>query len=613
MRTPPVRGPVTKPHDFWHTTRRLISYTRRWIPGIVLAILMAIGGVIMDIVSPKVLGSATTVVFDGVIAGMRKVNAGMTVRSFPIDFKKIVSILMIVVFLYVLSGIFQLVQQVVMTRISQSIVYQMRKDLKAKITRLPVSFYDGHSKGDILSRAVNDMDNINTMLQSSLTQLITSFFMFFGVLFMMLTISWKLTLVALLTLPLSILVVSFFAPKSQTFFRAQQHELGVLNGQVEESYNGHNVIKTFNREEDAIKEFKEKNGRYFQASWKAQFVSSFMFPMMNLIKNLDYVFVAVIGGIQVTQGAVTLGNVQAFLQYTNMFSQPITRLANLTNTIQSTIASAERIFEIFDEPEMDFEPGHFPIVKSDKNEVTFDKVDFSYVPDQSLIQNFNLNVVPGQKIAIVGPTGAGKSTIINLLERFYEVNDGSIRMKGEDIRNKPRSEIRKRMAMVLQESWLFNGTIFDNIKYGRFSATKDEVIEAAKAAHADLFIRELPDGYDTILNEDATNISQGQRQLLTIARVFLADPEIIILDEATSSVDTRTEKLIQAAMDKLAEQRTSFVVAHRLSTIKNADKIVVMNQGQIVETGNHEQLMAKNGFYANLYNAQFIGNTLLSH
>ncbi|TDG86025.1 hypothetical protein C5L34_002186 [Lentilactobacillus hilgardii] len=335
--------------------------------------------------------------------------------------------------------------------------------------------------------------------------------------------------------------------------------------------------------------------------------------MMNLIKNLDYVFVAVIGGIQVTQGAVTLGNVQAFLQYTNMFSQPITRLANLTNTIQSTIASAERIFEIFDEPEMDFEPGHFPIVKSDKNEVTFDKVDFSYVPDQSLIQSFNLNVFPGQKIAIVGPTGAGKSTIINLLERFYEVNDGAIRMKGEDIRNKPRSEIRKRMAMVLQESWLFNGTIFDNIKYGRFSATKDEVIEAAKAAHADLFIRELPDGYDTILNEDATNISQGQRQLLTIARVFLADPEIIILDEATSSVDTRTEKLIQAAMDKLAEQRTSFVVAHRLSTIKNADKIVVMNQGQIVETGNHEQLMAKNGFYANLYNAQFIGNTLLSH
>ena len=612
MRTPPIRGVVTKPNDFWGATRRLIRYTRRWLPIIILAIFMAIGSVIMDIVSPKILGQATTEIFKGVMIGIRKMRSGNPVQSFPINFDKIIQILIMVMILYVFSGIFQLVQQVVMTRISQNIVYQMRKDLKEKMTRLPVSFYDSHNKGDILSRAVNDMDNINTMLQSSLTQLITSFFMFFGVLFMMLTISWKLTLVALLTLPLSLLVVSFFAPKSQKFFRTQQRELGILNGQVEESYNGHNVIKTFNREEPTIHDFKQKNIRYYQASWKAQFVSSFLFPLMNLIKNLDYVFVAIIGGIQVMQGQVTLGNVQAFLQYTNMFSQPITRMANLTNTIQSTIASAERIFAIFDEPEMDPNQTDYPVDPNDHTAVKFEQVNFQYVPYQPLIKAFNLVVNPGEKIAIVGPTGAGKTTIINLLERFYEVNSGSIKMGGEDICNRKRPEIRRKMAMVLQESWLFNGSIYDNISYGKENATKDEVISAAKAAHADLFIRELPDGYDTVLNEDATNISQGQRQLLTIARVFLANPEIIILDEATSSVDTRTEKLIQTAMDKLSADRTSFVVAHRLSTIKNADKIVMMNHGQIVEIGSHKALMAKNGFYANLYNSQFIGNTLLS-
>lgn len=601
---------VKKPNNFWHATARLIGYTKRWMPGIIIAIVMALLGVYLQIVTPKILGKATTEIFKGVMAGTAQLKAGIHMSAFPINFIKIMDIIIKVIVLYVLAGLAQLVQQIIMSRISQSIVYQMRKDMKAKMQRLPISFYDQHSNGDVMSRAVNDMDNINTMLQSSLTQMITSFFMFFGVLYMMLTISWQLTLVALVTVPVSGLIVGIVAPKSQKFFGTQQKELGTLNGMTEESYAGHNVIKTFNREEQTIDDFKKQNEKYYQASWKAQFVSSFLYPLMNLVKNLDYVFVAVIGGIQVTKGQVSLGNIQAFLQYTNMLSQPITQLASLTNTIQSTIASAERIFEILDEPEMTGEEVDIPVDSNDKSKIHFEDVDFSYVPDKPLIKQFNLKVDPGEMVAIVGPTGAGKTTIINLLERFYDINSGSIKLTGQDTREITRSELRSHMAMVLQETWLFTGTIFDNIKYGNEQASEEDVYAAAKEAHADTFIRELPNGYETILNENASNISQGQRQLLTIARAFLANPEILILDEATSSVDTRTEKMIQDAMDSLSAGRTSFVVAHRLSTIQSAQNIVVMNHGQIIETGNHNELMAQNGFYADLYNSQFLGNNL---
>lgn len=579
--------------------------------GIILAIVMAILAVYLQIVTPKILGKATTQIYTGVMAGTAQLKAGLGITHLPINFTKILHIISEVIILYILAGLAQLVQQIVMSRISQSIVYQMRKDMKAKMERLPISFYDQNSNGgDIMSRAVNDMDNINTMLQSSLTQLITSFFMFFGVLYMMLTISWQLTLVALATVPVSGIIVGIVAPKSQKFFGTQQKELGNLNGMTEENYSGHNIIKTFNREETTIDDFEKQNEKYYQASWKAQFVSSFLFPLMNLVKNLDYVFVAVIGGIQVTRGQVTLGNIQAFLQYTNMLSQPITQLASLSNTIQSTIASAERIFAILDEPEMTDEPIDVPVDNADHSMINFENVDFSYVPEKPLIQNFNLRVNPGEMVAIVGPTGAGKTTIINLLERFYDIKSGSIKMKGKDTREESRSELRSHMAMVLQDTWLFTGTIYDNIKYGNENATEEEVYAAARSAHADTFIRELPNGYQTVLNENASNISQGQRQLLTIARAFLANPEILILDEATSSVDTRTEKMIQDAMDSLSAGRTSFVVAHRLSTIQNAENIVVMNHGQIIETGNHDVLMKQNGFYADLYNSQFIGNDL---
>ena len=601
---------IRKPNNFWQSTGRLIGYTKRWMPGIILAIVMAILAVYLQIVTPKILGKATTQIYTGVMAGTAQLKAGLEITYLPINFTKILHIISEVIILYILAGLAQLVQQIVMSRISQSIVYQMRKDMKAKMERLPISFYDQNSNGDIMSRAVNDMDNINTMLQSSLTQLITSFFMFFGVLYMMLTISWQLTLVALATVPVSGIIVGIVAPKSQKFFGTQQKELGNLNGMTEENYSGHNIIKTFNREETTIDDFEKQNEKYYQASWKAQFVSSFLFPLMNLVKNLDYVFVAVIGGIQVTRGQVTLGNIQAFLQYTNMLSQPITQLASLSNTIQSTIASAERIFAILDEPEMTDEPIDVPVDNADHSMINFENVDFSYVPEKPLIQNFNLRVNPGEMVAIVGPTGAGKTTIINLLERFYDIKSGSIKMKGKDTREESRSELRSHMAMVLQDTWLFTGTIYDNIKYGNENATEEEVYAAARSAHADTFIRELPNGYQTVLNENASNISQGQRQLLTIARAFLANPEILILDEATSSVDTRTEKMIQDAMDSLSAGRTSFVVAHRLSTIQNAENIVVMNHGQIIETGNHDVLMKQNGFYADLYNSQFIGNDL---
>ena len=543
--------------------------------------------------------------------GYAAIKAGHHLTTLPIDFHRIMIIGVTVILLYVFSGLFSFAQQIIMTRISQRVVYNLRQDLEEKMGRVPVSFYDTHSNGDIMSRMVNDMDNIAGTLQQSFIQIITSVITFVGVLILMITISWKLTLVALITIPLSLAVVAFVAPTAQRLFSRQQAELGKINGQVEETYAGHTIVRTFNKEEDEERQFAEKNHNYYRAAWKAQFFSILIFPLMNFIRNLGYLMVAVVGAIQVIHGQITLGNVQAFLQYTNQFSQPITQIANLSSTIQQTVASAERIFAVLDESEMseDLVPDH-PLTTKPVPKIEFQHVQFSYQPSEPLIEDFNLQAPAGHMVAIVGPTGAGKTTIINLLERFYEIQGGHIYLDGHDTRSMTRHDLRQHIGMVLQDTWLFTGTIMDNIRFGRENASDEEVYQAAKMAYADSFIRELPDGYQTVLNESASNISQGQRQLLTIARAFLANPEILILDEATSSVDTRTEALIQNAMNALQKGRTSFVVAHRLSTIRNAEQIIVVNHGHIIETGNHDQLMKANGFYADLYNSQFMGQTI---
>ncbi len=597
-----AKGP--KPKNFLGTVKRLFGYMSKRSIAIIAVFVLAIAAVIFQIQTPKILGEATTEIFKGVMIGAQQMQAGQQVTEFPIDFEKVGQIILIAIGMYVISAVFNFLQQFIMTRVSQRTVYELRRDLDEKMNRLPISYYDTHSNGDIMSRAINDMDNIASTLQQNLTQFITSVVTFIGVLWMMLTISWQLTLVALATVPLSLIVVMIVAPKSQKFFAAQQKSLGLLNDQVEETYGGHTVVKTFNHEAADQVVFEEENDRLYSAGWKAQFISAIIMPLMNFIKNLGYVFVAVLGGIKVANGNMTLGDVQAFLQYTNQFSQPITQIASLLNTIQSTVASAERVFEVLDEEEMTDEPSGLPVEDSEYK-VRFDHVQFGYAPDKLLMTDFNLDVKAGEMVAIVGPTGAGKTTLINLLERFYDVSGGSIRYDGKDTRDLTRDELRSNFSMVRQDRWLFTGSIYDNIHYGNEKATKEQVIAAAKAAHVDDFVRKLPEGYDTVLNEEASNISQGQRQLITIARAFLADPDVLILDEATSSVDTRTEILIQKAMGRLLENRTSFVVAHRLSTIRDADNIIVMNHGSIVETGNHEELMAQNGFYADLYNSQF--------
>ncbi|MCP0887310.1 ABC transporter ATP-binding protein/permease [Ligilactobacillus sp. WILCCON 0076] len=590
--------------NFWKTLNRLIKFMNPWKWSFIIVFIFAIGSVIFQIKAPKILGKATTVIYDGIIKGYQEIKLGQHLTSYPIDFTKIKNILITVAIMYIVSAMLSFIQQIIMARVSQKIVYKLRKELKAKMQRLPISYYDTHENGDIMSRAINDMDNIAGTLQQSLTQLVTSIVTFVGVFFMMLSISWKLTLIACITIPLGLIVVAIVAPKSQRFFAEQQKSLGIINNHVEENYAGHTIVKTFNKEEKTITEFEEENKRYYKSSWKAQFISGFIMPLMNLVKNIGYILVAVVGGIQVSKGQITLGNVQAFLQYVNQFTQPITQIANIANTIQATVASAERIFNVLDEPEMT-QPDALPAEQKLQDfKIAFDHVKFGY-GDELLMKDFNMKIHEGQKIAIVGPTGAGKTTLINLLERFYDIKEGAIRLNGDDVRSLSREKLREHFSMVLQDTWLFTGTIYDNIKYGRENATKEEIIAAAKAAHVDTFVRQLPDGYQTILNEDATNISQGQRQLLTIARAFLADPDILILDEATSSVDTRTEILIQRAMEDLLKGRTSFVVAHRLSTIRDADDIIVMDHGAIVETGNHDNLMKQDGFYADLYNSQF--------
>ncbi|TFJ47388.1 multidrug ABC transporter ATP-binding protein [Carnobacterium divergens] len=605
---PGTRMPAEKAKNFWPTVKRLLGYMSKRSIAIIAVFVLAITSTIFQIRTPKILGEATTEIFKGVMEGFKMKQAGIAVDKFPIDFDKIAIILLIVGGLYIASAVFSFLQQFIMTRVSQRTVFELRRDLKTKMNTVPMEYYDTHSNGDVMSRAVNDMDNISNTLQQSLTQLVTSIVLFFGVMYMMFTISWQLTLVALATVPLSLIVVGIVAPKSQKFFASQQKSLGLLNNQVEETYSGHVVVKGFNQEGEAIETFEEQNEKLFAASWKAQFISGLIFPLMNFVKNLGYVFVAVLGGVKVANGNMTLGDVQAFLQYTNQFSQPITQIANLMNTIQSTVASAERVFEVLDEMDMDNTPSGITPIPNSPYKISFDHVQFGYGEGKEnlLMTDFNLDVKEGQMVAIVGPTGAGKSTLINLLERFYDVKGGSIKLDGTDTRDMTREELRSHFAMVLQDTWLFNGSIYDNIKYGNErNEANDHIIEAAKAAHVDDFVRKLPHGYETILNEDASNISQGQRQLITIARAFLADPEVLILDEATSSVDTRTEVLIQKAMRKLLKGRTSFVVAHRLSTIRDADNIIVMNHGSVIETGTHDELMAKDGFYADLYNSQF--------
>ena len=604
------RGPRVpeQPQHFWPTTKRLIAYLRPWRVGVIVSILLAVISVILSILAPKILGEATTIIYDGMLKGYAEMKAGAHLSTLPINFTRIWQIGITVILLYLFSGLFSFLQLQIMTRVSQRVVYNLRQDFEEKMRRVPIKYYDTHNNGDIMSRMVNDMDNIAGTLQQSLIQIITSLLTLVGVFILMLTISWKLTIIALVTIPLSVLVVAFVAPTSQRLFGRQQAALGKINDQVEETYAAHTIVRTFNKEQDEEEKFNKENHQYYQAAWKAQFFSSLMMPMMVFIRNLGYLVVVVVGAIQVIHGQITLGNVQAFLQYTNQFSQPIAQIANLSNTIQQTIASAERIFAVLDEPEMSDKVEDIPsFTGKDIPKVEFKDIKFSYT-DEPLIQDFNLKAPRDKMVAIVGPTGAGKTTIINLLERFYDPQGGHIYLDGKDTRSMTRDALRKHIAIVLQDTWLFTGTIFENIKYGNENASDEEVYHAAKMARADAFIRELPDGYQTVLDESASNISQGQRQLLTIARAFLADPEILILDEATSSVDTRTEVLIQEAMNALQQERTSFVVAHRLSTIRKSDQIVVVNHGKIIETGNHESLMNKKGFYTNLYNSQFAGN-----
>ncbi|MBU5283433.1 ABC transporter ATP-binding protein/permease [Limosilactobacillus reuteri] len=604
------RGPRVpeQAQHFWPTTKRLIAYLRPWRVGVIISILLAVISVILSILAPKILGEATTIIYDGMLKGYAEMKAGAHLSTLPINFTRIWQIGITVILLYLFSGLFSFLQLQIMTRVSQRVVYNLRQDFEEKMRRVPIKYYDTHNNGDIMSRMVNDMDNIAGTLQQSLIQIITSLLTLVGVFILMLTISWKLTIIALITIPLSVLVVAFVAPTSQRLFGRQQAALGKINDQVEETYAAHTIVRTFNKEQDEEEKFNKENHQYYQAAWKAQFFSSLMMPMMVFIRNLGYLVVVVVGAIQVIHGQITLGNVQAFLQYTNQFSQPIAQIANLSNTIQQTIASAERIFAVLDEPEMNDKVEDIPLLTGkDIPKVEFKDIKFSYT-DEPLIQDFNLKAPRDKMVAIVGPTGAGKTTIINLLERFYDPQGGHIYLDGKDTRSMTRDTLRKHIAIVLQDTWLFTGTIFENIKYGNEDASDKEVYHAAKMARADAFIRELPDGYQTVLDESASNISQGQRQLLTIARAFLADPEILILDEATSSVDTRTEVLIQEAMNALQQERTSFIVAHRLSTIRKADQIVVVNHGKIIETGNHESLMDKKGFYANLYNSQFAGN-----
>ncbi|WP_314589005.1 ABC transporter ATP-binding protein [Paenibacillus terrigena] len=596
--------PVQKAKNFKGTLKRLIGYMAPRKYQLIAVLITAILSTVFSIVSPKIMGNATTKLFEGLMGKLNHVPGA------SIDFSYIGDILLILAGLYIVSAAFSYLQQYIMAGVSQKIVFDMRAQVNDKLARLPLKYFDGRTHGEILSRVTNDIDNISTTLQQSLTQLITSIITIIGVIVMMLTISPLLTLITVITLPLSFLVTIMVAKRSQVYFAGQQKSLGELNGHVEEMYTGHRIVKAFGREEKSLAKFEEINEGLYRSGWRAQFISGIIMPLMSFITNIGYVLVCVVGGVLVTKKSIEIGDIQAFIQYARQFGQPIAQTANIANIIQSTIASAERVFEVLDEEEEVPEVAKPTLVNEPKGFVKFEHVKFGYKADEVLIEDMNIDVLPGQTIAIVGPTGAGKTTLINLLMRFYEINDGRITIDGVDIRDMKRGDLRGMFGMVLQDTWLFNGTIRDNIAYGREGASEHEIIRAAKAAHADFFIRTLPDGYNTVLNEEASNISQGQKQLLTIARAILADPAILILDEATSSVDTRTEVYIQRAMKELMNGRTSFVIAHRLSTIRDADLILVMNHGTVIEQGNHNELIAQGGFYADLYNSQFTGKSI---
>lgn len=591
--------PGQKAKDFKGTLRRLLGYLKPYRFQLFIVLLTAALSTIFGILSPKLLGNATTTIFEGFMGKVKGVPGA------TFDFSAIWQIVVTLIGLYLFSSLFAYIQQYVMASVAQKTVYTLRKEVNEKLARLPLKYFDERTHGEIMSRVVNDVDTISGTLQQSLTQTITSIITLVGVVVMMLTISPLMTVILMLTLPLSVVVIKLVASRSMPHFKGQQQALGELNGHVEEMYTGHKIVKAFGREKSAIEKFDAINEKLYQSGWKAQFLAGIMMPLMMFVGNIGFVLVCVVGGVLVTRGSIMIGDVQAFIQYAQQFSQPITQTANIANIIQSTLVAAERVFEVLDAEEESADERSEAVAVRSQGHVQFEHVSFGYKEAEPLITDMNIDVQPGMTVAIVGPTGAGKTTLVNLLMRFYELGGGRITIDGHDIRYLPRGELRSQFGMVLQDTWLFNGTIKENIAYGRAGASDAEIIEAAKAAHADHFVRTLPEGYETMLNEEASNISQGQKQLLTIARAFLADPAILILDEATSSVDTRTELLIQKAMAGLMEGRTSFVIAHRLSTIRDADMILVMNKGTVIEQGNHEELLARGGFYADLYNSQF--------
>lgn len=590
-------GPAEKAKDIKGTTKKLAKTLSRYKIAIIIVIIFAIGSTIFSIVGPKILGNATTEIYTGL---MNKISG-----TGGIDFEKIGKIILFALGLYGVSALFNLIQSYIMAGVAQKVTYKIRNDLTHKINKLPMKYFDKRTNGEVLSIITNDVDTLSTGLNQSITQIITSICTIIGILIMMFSISWEMTIVSLLILPISAGILKKVIGKSQKYFVKQQEYLGHVNGQVEEVYGGHNIVKVFGREEEVIKEFEKENQELYRSGWRSQFLSGLMHPLMNFVGNVGYVAVAILGGYFAVKGRITVGNIQSFIQYNKQFTQPIGQVAQISSTIQSMIAAAERIFEFLEENE-EVEDIKNPVSTEGLNgNIKFDHVHFGYNPEKTIINDFNCEVKDGQKIAIVGPTGAGKTTMVKLLMRFYDVNSGAILIDGHNIKDFKRGELRKMFGMVLQDTWLYGGTIKDNIKYSNPDATDSDVIEAAKAAHVHHYIKTLSKGYDAMINEESSNISAGQKQLLTIARVILADPKILILDEATSSIDTRTEQQIQSAMDNLMKGRTSFIIAHRLSTIKNADLILVMDHGDIVEQGSHEELLAKDGFYAKLYNSQF--------
>ena len=599
----PGGGPMGKMHgekakDFKGTLNKLLKEMKPFKIGVITVIIFAIISTVFSIAGPKILGKATTEIFRGLVAKVSGSGLG-------IDFDYIARILLTILGLYVVSSIFQFMQSYIMSGISQKLCYNLRNEMEHKLDRMPMNYFESKTHGEVLSRFTNDIDTLGQSLNQSITQVITSTTTLIGILIMMLSISVKMTIVAVLVLPIAGGLITGVVKKSQGYFKSQQEYLGHVNGQVEEVFGGHNIVKVFNAEKRSIEEFNEVNDKLYDSAWKSQFLSGMMMPIMTFVGNIGYVGVSIMGGYLAVKGSIEVGDIQSFIQYVRNFNQPIAQLAQVSNMLQTTMAAAERVFEFLEEKEENQFVENPVSINGLNSSVDFENVHFGYNPEKIIINDFSAHVKPGQKVAIVGPTGAGKTTMVKLLMRFYDVNSGAIKIDGHNIKDFNRSELREMFGMVLQETWLFNGTIADNIKYGKLDASQEEIEKAAKAARIHHFIKTLPGGYNMELNEEATNVSQGQKQLLTIARAILADPKILILDEATSSVDTRTEVLIQEAMDNLMEGRTSFIIAHRLSTIRNADIILVMKDGDIIEQGNHEELLEKKGFYYNLYNSQF--------